>query len=88
MKETKEDLSKWTDGSRARTGRPNIVRMLVIPNLSIGLMRWVKTPVSYFVGINELSLTFTRRGKKTQNSERNIREPVWRADTAPRQDSL
>ena len=61
----KEHLSKLQDSSCACIERPNIVKMLIIPNVIYRFDAiWIKIPVSYFVDINKLSLKFIQWGKR------------------------
>ena len=60
MKEIKEELNKWRDSPYSWIGRLNIVKMLVLTNLSYRFNAvLVKTPASCFVDLHTLILKFT-----------------------------
>uniref|UniRef100_A0A9L0SLL4 Uncharacterized protein n=1 Tax=Equus caballus TaxID=9796 RepID=A0A9L0SLL4_HORSE len=64
MNELKE-LAKWRNIPRSWIGRPNIVKMSVLPNLIYRVSEMlIKIQENYFVAIDKLILKFIWRYKK------------------------
>lgn len=64
MKGVKEELHKWRDSPWWWLGRVNIVWISVLPNLLYRVSAFpIKTPGSYFTGIDKLILKCIWRGK-------------------------
>ena len=64
MKDIKEELLKYREFPHSRIGRLHTVKMSVLPNL---IYRFniipIKTPASYFVDTDKLTLKFTWKAK-------------------------
>uniref|UniRef100_A0A9L0RR85 Reverse transcriptase domain-containing protein n=1 Tax=Equus caballus TaxID=9796 RepID=A0A9L0RR85_HORSE len=69
MNKIKEKLNKWRDILYSWIGRLNIVKMLVLPNLSYRFNGTpITIPASYFVDINILILKFIWKGKRPRTA--------------------
>ena len=75
VNEIKEELNKWRDTPCLWTGRQNIVKMAILPNLSHRFSAIpITIPVSYFIDTNKLILKFIWKGKRPRGANTVLKE--------------